>query len=104
MERHRFSGIVLTRRVACPPAPQPLTHPAKDPGPPRLQGLLFIGKLNIAQSSLRSRLRKRFAAKSAEIPGCSHCSNLKTSNVKYLRHAAPKPRINVVYRHKARLY
>src|ERR1700676_3487079 len=45
MEQRRVSGIDLTRRVACPPAPQPLTHPAKDPGPPWLQGLLFLAKL-----------------------------------------------------------
>jgi hypothetical protein len=34
-----FSGLV--RRVACPSAPQPLTHPAIDPGSPQ-PGSSFI--------------------------------------------------------------
>src|SRR5580692_2350826 len=104
MERRPVSGIVVTRRVACPPAPQPLTHPAKDPGPPRLQGLLFVGKLIIANSSPRSHLRSAFRRQIRRNLRMRHCSNLKTSNVKDLSLAAPEARINVVYRRKARLY
>ena len=48
-ERNARFGIDQPTPGGVPPSPQPLTHPATDPGPLGRQGLLFAGQLVLGQ-------------------------------------------------------
>ena len=57
-----FCGLVFGRRVACPPAPQPLTHPTGPWLSPRDQGLSYLADelgpaaAALAPASAKSRI------------------------------------------------